>query len=113
VRLPGNSNLHSYWDSRLGSGESDRFLAQLATTIQRRHPAPQRLDMDPTRWAQEGLGLKEEVYAFTGGSNTNPARLGDAYSVKARETACTSGACGVSIGAVPQRAVQVAVCKQR
>jgi hypothetical protein len=39
VRLR-SGNLHSYWDSRIGTSETDRFLNQLSATITQRHPRP-------------------------------------------------------------------------
>ena len=83
-----SGNLHSYWDSRLGASETDRFLDQLAATILRRHPKSSSLEMKPERWAKEGFDLRNQVYGFTGdGTARSPAILSDAYSVNARETA--------------------------
>lgn len=83
-----SGNLHSYWDSRVGTSETDRFLDQLTATIQSRHPRPSRLDMNPAQWAKEGFDLGNQVYGFTGtGTEQSPAILSDAYSVQARETA--------------------------
>ena len=40
------TDLHAYWDSRIGTGDTERFLNQLASTIQSRHPKPTTLDME-------------------------------------------------------------------
>src|SRR6188768_4181751 len=61
-----SGNLHSYWDSRIGTSETDRFLDQLTATIQNRHPKPATLEMDPEKWAFEGFALRSEVYGFGG-----------------------------------------------
>jgi hypothetical protein len=83
-----SGNLHSYWDSRIGTSETDRFLNELVATVQNRHPQPGRLEMTPEQWAKEGFELRNQVYGFTGsGTKENPAILSDAYSVQARETA--------------------------
>ena len=88
VRLGGTSNLHSYWDSRLGTSQTERFLTQLVETIERRHPAPRQIDLNPTHWADESFKLKDQVYAFTGrGTRESPAEWSDAYAVKARDVA--------------------------
>src|SRR5205814_136992 len=93
VRLRGTSKLHSYWDSRLGMSQTDRFLAQLAETIERRHPAPRQIEMNPAHWAEESFKLKDQVYAFTGsGTTDSPAVLSDAYAVKARDIAYAQAA---------------------
>jgi hypothetical protein len=93
VRLSGTSNLHSYWDSRLGTSQTDRFLEQLAKTIERRHLASRQVDMNPTHWANESFKLKDQVYAFTGrGTAKDPAALGDVYAVAARDIAYNQAA---------------------
>jgi hypothetical protein len=86
--LLNSGNLHSYWDSRLGTSETDRFLGQLIETIQQRHSKPRSLDMNPEHWAREGFDLRNQVYGFTGdGTQRSPAILSDAYSVSSRERA--------------------------
>jgi len=80
-----SGNLHSYWDSRIGTSETDRFLDQLVATIQSRHPKLATLDMDPEKWAFEGFALRSEVYGFSGaGTERNPATMSDSYSVGAK-----------------------------
>jgi hypothetical protein len=71
IHLRRGQNLHSYWDSRLGSGDSERFLNQLAETIQRRHPEPQELVLKPEQWVNESFALRQKVYAFTGTGTKN------------------------------------------
>jgi hypothetical protein len=74
--------LHSYWDSRVGTGETDRFLNQLTATIQGRHPKPSRLDMNPERWAKEGYELRNQVYTFTGnGTGQSPPGTTQSYEM--------------------------------
>jgi len=83
-----SENLHSYWDSRIGTSQTDPFLNQLVITIQSRNPKPARLEMNPEQWAKEGFDLRSQVYGFTGnGTKESPAILSDAYSVQAKETA--------------------------
>jgi hypothetical protein len=83
-----SGNLHSYWDSRLRTSETDRFLNQLVATIQGRHRKPANLGMNPEQWAKESFELRDQVYGFTGdGTARSPAILSDAYSLQARETA--------------------------
>jgi hypothetical protein len=83
-----SGNLHSYWDSRIGTSETDRFLNQLVATIQNRNPKPSRLEMSAQLWANEGFDLRTQVYGFTGdGTAKTPAMVSDSYSVQARETA--------------------------
>lgn len=83
-----SGNLHSYWDSRIGTGETDRFLNQSAATIQGRHPKPDRIDMSPETWVKESFELRRRVYGFTGiGTEPSPAVLSDQYSLNARTTA--------------------------
>jgi hypothetical protein len=88
-----SGNLHSYWDSRIGTSETDRFLNQLVATIQGRHPKPGTIGMNPDQWAREGFELRVHVYGFTGdGTEKSPALMSDSYSVKARETAYSRAA---------------------
>ena len=83
-----SGNLHSYWDSRVGSGDTDGFLIQLVTTIQNRHPKPPTLNMNIQQWALEGFDLRTQVYGFYGeGTKASPGIYSDAYAVVARETA--------------------------
>jgi hypothetical protein len=83
-----SGNLHSYWDSRLGTSVTDRFLDQLTKTIQQQHPKLGILDMNPERWAQEGFALRLQVYGFSGnGTPQSPAILSDTYAQQARATA--------------------------
>ena len=85
VRLKDGSNLHAYWDGRLGSSQTARFIDDLAATIEQQNPRPQKLDMDPRHWVDEGVALRQQVYSFTGaGTTQNPAVLSDQYSVEAR-----------------------------
>ena len=82
-----SGNLHSYWDSHIGTGETDRYLNQLSVTIQQRHPKAELLDMNPEHWAKEGFELRGEVYGFGNtGKNPNPGIGTDAYAELARET---------------------------
>jgi len=82
-----SGNLHSYWDSRLGSSETGQFVNQPALTIQSQHPKAGSLDMDPEHWAREDFELRSQVYSFTGdGTEASPALYSDAYAVDARET---------------------------
>lgn len=88
-----SENLHSYWDSRIGTSQTDQFLNQLVITIQSRNPKPARLDMNPEHWAKEGFDLRSQVYVFSGdGTKQSPAILSDAYSVQAKETAYSRAA---------------------
>jgi len=83
-----SGNLHSYWDSRLGSSETGQFLNQLVLTIQTRHPKAGSFNMDPEDWAREGFELRSQVYSFTGdGTTASPAMYSDAYAVEARDAA--------------------------
>ena len=77
----------------MGTSQTDRFLAQLAETIERRHPAPRQIDTDLAHWADESFKLKDQVYAFTGrGIAEEPVLLNDAYAVKARDIAYAQAA---------------------
>jgi hypothetical protein len=88
IQLTNGLNLHRYWDSRLGSREDERFLNELATTIQRRYPKPLQLKLQPEQWVSETFALHDKVYAFTGtGTDARPAEVSDQYSVMAREMA--------------------------
>ena len=87
VELRNGGNLHSYWDSRLGSGNAERFLTELAATLQSRYPKPPTLNMNVEQWALEGFELRTEVYAISGeGTSSRPATYTDDYAVNARET---------------------------
>jgi hypothetical protein len=88
VRVKDGSNLHSYWDGRLGSDDTDSFIDELADTIARQNPLQSNLDMQPEHWITEGFDSRKQVYDFTGaGTRQNPAVLNDKYSVEARQLA--------------------------
>jgi hypothetical protein len=88
IRLMDGSNLHAYWDGRLGTADSDRFVDELAATIEQQNPRPRTLDMQPEHWVNEGFELRQQVYNFAGaGTVQNPAVLSDHYSVQARRIA--------------------------
>lgn len=88
VRLKDGSNLHSYWDGRLGNDNTDQFLNELATTIERENMRPASLDMNPEHWVNESFEARQTVYGFTGaGTKDDPAVFSDEYSVAARRLA--------------------------
>jgi hypothetical protein len=88
VRLKDGSNLHGYWDGRLGASDSARFIDDLAATIEQMNPKPRTLDKQPEHWVNEGFELRKQVYSFSGtGTAQDPAVLSDQYSVEARRTA--------------------------
>jgi hypothetical protein len=88
VRTRTTQNLHSYWDSRIGTGESDQYLIEWARTIQRRHPRREPINSDPGAWVVQSFELRTQVYGFGGeGTEQNPAIFSDAYSVAAKNLA--------------------------
>jgi hypothetical protein len=88
VRVKDGSNLHSYWDGRLGSDNTDDFIQELAATIEKQNPPQGSVDLQPEHWITEGFDSRWQVYHFTGdGTRQNPAVLNDEYSVGARQLA--------------------------
>jgi hypothetical protein len=88
VRLTDGSELHAYWDSRLGTSEGPQYIDELTATIEQMNPKPRTLDMQPEHWVNEGFELRKQVYNFSGrGTPGDPAVLNDQYSVQARLTA--------------------------
>jgi hypothetical protein len=81
VRIKDGSKLHGYWGRTAWDDNTDRFIEQLAGTIEQQNPRPATLDMQPDHWINEGFETRQQVYSFTGaGATQNPAVLSDEYS---------------------------------
>jgi hypothetical protein len=112
VRLKDGSNLHSYWDGRLGDDNTDRFINELAATMEQQNPRPTTLDIQPEHWINEGFESRQQVYSFNGaGTRENPAALSDEYSVAARKLAFQRAALASHrLGRILDHALQIALC---
>ncbi|MBM3727449.1 MAG: S1/P1 nuclease [Acidobacteria bacterium] len=93
VALPGKSNLHSFWDAQLGTGQSNAFVAARATALVNGHGRTGAARAVPKTWVKESVAAaKADVYNFTGGTAQNPAVLSEAYEKRAKEVAAVRGA---------------------
>ncbi len=90
VKLRVGSNLHSFWDATLGTGETDEFIAQVATSIMDDFPSSAAaLNLTPGTWIAESFQIaKSRVYTFSGsGTRGNTVTLSADYKKAAKETA--------------------------
>jgi S1/P1 Nuclease len=74
VRVKDASNLHGYWDGRLGNDNTDSFLDELSETLRLQAQGAVVFDMNPEHWVNEGFALRQQVYSFIGtGTLESPA----------------------------------------
>jgi S1/P1 Nuclease len=96
IVMKGGGTLHQHWDSRIGTGVSDVFIAQTAATIVNRHPKPAQISLDPVVWLEESFAQRYFVYSFVGmGTSQDKAVLSLNYATNAKllafERAAQSG----------------------
>jgi hypothetical protein len=85
-KRPKKSNLHRYWDSdvlNMAVVDPQAYARKLMATLQ-----PDLADWrpgNPLDWATESLDYRAEVYDFPLAEGSAPARLDEAYRVRALE----------------------------
>jgi hypothetical protein len=82
-------NLHSVWDSLLGTATEQGAVARLAVSLEDQHPMPRNIDSKPATWVSEGVAAAvSHVYNFSGScKETAPVALSDEYFSQARRLA--------------------------
>lgn len=86
---PGR-NLHALWDDSAGTDPSDAYVSKYAADAVAAHPAPERIDKNPTKWIDQGFEVaRNEVYTFglETGSRERPIQISPAYVENANRVA--------------------------
>jgi hypothetical protein len=87
--VEGAKNLHSLWDSMLGTATDERSVARLAASLEEQYPMPNTVDRNPIAWVREGVAAAtSHVYNFPGAcTEATPVQLSASYLAAAKELA--------------------------
>ena len=90
------TNLHSFWDSLLGTNTARSAVKRQGTTIMNQFPQQGQAETSPQAWAEESFGLRDQVYIVDPDGDGSPTpRITTTYRNasrrKARERAALAG----------------------